>query len=104
MDEMHYVQQYLQETGETQPACRAWPLQIMVRETGVEPITFGSGSSTTPRPRRTKLNLANNFPVVNPDIRHLFWFLFWFKGEFIPKSVRRFTPKDMETRRFRPWR
>jgi hypothetical protein len=24
----------------------------------------------------------------------LFWSLFWLKGEFIPKSFRRFTPKD----------
>jgi hypothetical protein len=38
--------------------------------------------------------LANSFPVVNPDIRHLFWFLFWLKGEFIPKSIRQFTPED----------
>ncbi len=62
----------------------------VVREAGVEPTTFGSGGSTTPQPSRTKPNLANNFPAVNPDIRHLFWF----KGELIPKSIRRFTPKD----------
>ena len=66
----------------------------MVREAGVEPTTFGSGGQTTPKPIRTKFNLANNLPVVNPDIRHLFWFLFWLKGEFIPKSIRRFTPEN----------
>jgi len=66
----------------------------MVREAGVEPTTFGSGGSTTPQPSRTKLNLASNFPVVNPDIRHLLWFVFWFEGEVIPKGIRRVTLKD----------
>jgi hypothetical protein len=66
----------------------------MVREERVELSTFGSGGQTTPKPIRTKSNLANNLPVVNPDIRHLFWFLFWLKGEFIPKGIRRFTPEN----------
>ena len=58
----------------------------MVREAGVEPTTFGSGGQTTPQSIRTKRILANSIPGVNPDIRHLFWFLFWLKGEFIPKG------------------
>jgi len=66
----------------------------MVREAGVEPTTFGFGGQTTPKPILAKLILANSIPGVNPDIRHLFWFLFWLKGEFIPKGIRRFTPED----------
>ena len=59
----------------------------MVREAGVEPTTFGSGGETTPLPIRTKRILANSIPDVNPEIRHWFWFVFWFEGEFIPKSI-----------------
>ena len=72
----------------------------MVREAGVEPTTFGSGGQTTPQPIRTKLNLANNLPVVNPDIRHLFWFLFWLKGEFIPKGKLRMLGKAFMAQEF----
>ena len=66
----------------------------LVHEAGVEPTTFGSGGPTAPKPTRTKPIMAKSIPVVNPEIRHLFWFLFWLKGEFIPKGIRRFTPKD----------
>jgi hypothetical protein len=37
---------------------------------------------------------TKGFPGQNPEIRHPFWILFWFKGEFIPSSIRPFTPEN----------
>jgi hypothetical protein len=66
----------------------------MVREVGIEPATFGSGGITTVKPMCHKSFLANSFADLNPEIRHLFWSLFWLQGEFIPKGIRPFGPKD----------
>ena len=62
----------------------------MVREERVELSTFGSEGGPTIKPMCHEPLSANSIPDFNPDLRHLFWFLFWLEGDFIPRSIRRF--------------